>query len=72
MAKKKAARRKRASRNPAGLTDIKNCPFCKSTKVVVRAYPWGDCVECDGCNCQGPPAIKDKEMVIELWNQRHA
>lgn len=60
--------------------NIKPCPFCGMSEqdqsitgngqaVVVRRYPGGFRVECDGCCCMGPWHHQMQD-AIESWNLR--
>lgn len=56
---------------------IKRCPFCGSSKVIVRFYNQPSVV-CDKCLCMGPAAQRltkdnkdecEKEAILR-WNKR--
>lgn len=51
-------------------TELKPCPFCGSTNLVVDSsdmYRWY--VECWDCEADGPFA-DDEGLAIEAWNKR--
>lgn len=51
--------------------ELKPCPFCGNTPVLVR---WGNgwCVECHSLDCEVLPEtpITLKEEAVEVWNKR--
>lgn len=53
------------------MMELKPCPFCGNTPVLVR---WGNkwCVEChsDDCEIRPETAIALKEEAVEAWNRR--
>ena len=63
------------------MQELKQCPFCGSTKVKVFSYSEGGvCAKCLNCSCQTQAytdfsianALEKSavEKVIEAWNRR--
>lgn len=61
--------------------DMKPCPFCLSSKLVVARFcgaKWTQCVRCENCGAEGPQVYEGEFMSIdraeksamEEWNAR--
>ncbi|WP_161968093.1 Lar family restriction alleviation protein [Fimbriiglobus ruber] len=51
-------------------TDLKECPFCNSSNVVVYGNDWF--VACENCDAQGPKALNPADSAISFWNTRNS
>ena len=50
------------------MAELKSCPFCGSTHIVVEEYEGVYCVACVECNSR--TGLGNKKEVIKLWNTR--
>ena len=57
------------------MTELKPCPFCGSSNIIVELYVTGCNVKCKSCGAEGPiiPNYangRQKEQAITAWNTR--
>lgn len=50
-------------------TELKRCPFCGGTEIIVDNDQGLYFVYCEQCVCQ-TTLYRDKENAIEAWNRR--
>ena len=50
------------------MAELKPCPFCGSTHIVVEEYEGLYSVACIECNSR--TGLKDKKEAIKIWNTR--
>ena len=50
---------------------VKLCPFCRSSRHIIRRTDATAWVECLNCGCAGPPGRGPEDIAgIAIWNNR--